>query len=299
MVADIAMLVNPASGGGRTAAVARRAGGHLRRAGVRVRYLVGRDESQALDLARGAVEEGAQALIACGGDGIVNVALQAVVGTSTPFGVIPSGTGNDHARMLGIPRNDPVAAANVLLNGRTRTIDVGRVSGDRRRRWFGTVLAGGFDALVSDRTNRMRWPRGKLRYNLAILAELAALKPLEYVIELDGQRWETRAVLVALGNGQSYGGGMRICPSAVDDDGLFDVTVIGEVDRRRLLRVLPTVYQGSHVDYPQVGTYRARSVTLSTPGVTAYADGEPFMPLPVTAECVPQAARVLVPRSVS
>lgn len=295
MVADIALLVNPASGDGRAAIVARRATAHLREAGVGVRELVGRDEAEALDLAGDAVERGAEALVACGGDGIVNVVLQAVAGTATPFGVLPAGTGNDHARMLGIPQDDPVAAADVLLTGTVRTIDLGRTTGDEGSRWFGTVLAGGFDALVNDRTNRMRWPRGRMRYNLAILAELAALRPLDYVIELDGQRWESHSTLVAVGNGQSYGGGMRICPEADPGDGLFDVAVIGEVPRRKLVRVLPTVYKGSHVDYPQVSVHRARSVTLSTPGVTCYADGERFMPLPVTCECVPQAARALVP----
>ncbi len=299
MVADVAMLVNPASGGGRAAGAARRAIDHLRGAGVGVAELAGRDEAEALGLARDAVARGTGALVACGGDGIVNVALQAVAGTRTPFGVIPAGTGNDHARMLGISRHDPVAAARVVRDGHARPIDLGRVTGAGGDRWFGTVLAGGFDAKVSDRTNRMSWPRGRLRYNLAIVAELAALKPMEYVIELDGRRWETRATLVAVGNGRSYGGGMRICPSAVDDDGRFDVTVIGEVPARRLVRVLPTVYKGTHVDYPQVTTYRARSVAVSTPGVTAYADGERFMPLPVTCECVSRAAFALVPREPS
>ncbi len=295
MVSDVAMLVNPASGGGRTAGVARRVARYLRDAGVTVTELVGRNEVEALYLARNTVERGTDALVACGGDGIVNVALQAVAGTRTPFGVIPSGTGNDHARMLRIPRHDPMDAARVVLDGAVRPIDLGRTTGGQDDRWFGTVLAGGFDAKVSDRTNRMAWPRGKLRYNLALLAALATLKPLDYVIELDGRRWETQALLVAVGNGPSYGGGMRVCPSAVEDDGLFDITVIGVTPVRKFLRVMPTVYNGTHVEYPQVSTYRARSVTLSTPEVTAYADGERFMPLPVTCECVPHAARTLVP----
>lgn len=296
MIADVALLVNPTSGGGRAVTTARRVADYLRGSGVAVEELSGRDETEALDLARCAVERGTGALVACGGDGIVNVALQVVAGTSTPFGVIPAGTGNDHARMLDIPRGDPMAAAQVVLEGAVRPVDLGRTTGRDGQRWFGTVLAGGFDAKVTDRTNRLSWPRGKMRYNLAILVELAALKPMEYVIEVDGQQWETSAMLVAVGNGQSYGGGMRICPSAVDDDGQFDITVIGEISVGRLVRVFPTIYKGRHVDYPKVNTYRARSVTLSTPGVTAYADGERFTPLPVTCECVPRAALALAPR---
>ncbi|WP_243795246.1 diacylglycerol kinase [Saccharopolyspora gloriosae] len=291
MITEFSLLVNPKAGQGRTAAAAVRAVRYLRGSGVSTTVLIGRDEADSLALAHRAVAAGTGALVACGGDGIVNVALQAVAGTDTPFGVIPAGTGNDHARMLGIPRHDPVAAARVVRDGAVRPIDLGRV-GDR---WFGTAFAGGFDALVTERTNRLKWPRGKLRYNLAVLVELAALRPLDYVLELDGRTVPTQAILVAVGNGQTYGGGMRICPDAVPDDGLFDVTVIGSARRDQIVRLLPTIYPGTHVEHAQVTTYRASRVRLSTPGVTGYADGERFQELPVTCECVPLAANALVP----
>ena len=291
MITDITLLVNPKSGQGRTASIAVRALRYLRKSGVSTTVLVGRDEADSLDLARRAVDAGTGALVACGGDGIINLALQAVAGTATPFGLIPAGTGNDHARMLGIPRHDPEAAARALLTSRVRPIDLGRV-GDR---WFGTVFSGGFDALVSERTNQLTWPRGKLRYNLAMLIELASLRPLDYVLELDGRRLSTQAVLVAVGNGQTYGGGLQICPDAEPDDGLLDVTVIGAARRDQLVGILPTIYTGKHVAHPKVTTYRARQVHLSTPGVVGYADGERFGPLPVTCECVPLAANALVP----
>ncbi|MCA1190085.1 MULTISPECIES: diacylglycerol kinase [unclassified Saccharopolyspora] len=291
MIDEVALLVNPRSGQGGGAATAVRALRFLRAAGVSVRVLVGRDATEAQALAHRAVGAGTGALVACGGDGIVNLALQAVAGTGTPFAVIPSGTGNDHARMLGVPRHDPIAAARVLLDGVARPIDLGR-AGDR---WFGTVFAGGFDAKVTERTNRLRWPRGKLRYNLALVAELAALRPLHYELELDGERVSTSGVLVAVGNGASYGGGMRVCPGAVPDDGLFDVTVLGAVPLARLVRLLPRIYPGTHVARPEVTTYRARRVRLSAPDVVGYADGERFAPLPLVCECVPRAATALVP----
>ncbi|GAB3685881.1 diacylglycerol kinase [Saccharopolyspora tripterygii] len=291
MITDISLLVNPKSGQGRTAAIAVRALRYLRERGVSTTVLVGRDEADSLALARRAVDAGTSALVACGGDGIVNLALQAVAGTTTPFGVIPGGTGNDHTRMLGIPRHDPVTAARALLDGATRPIDLGRV-GDR---WFGTVFSGGFDALVSERTNQLTWPHGKLRYNLAMVLELAALRPLDYVLELDDRRLSMRAILVAVGNGQTYGGGLKICPDAEPDDGLLDVTVIAAARRDQLVRLLPTLYTGTHVDHPLVTTYRARRVHLSTPGVVGYADGERFGSLPATCECVPRAANALVP----
>lgn len=290
MIREISLLVNPGAGRGRAAATALRALEHLRGNGISVTPLVGRGESESSELAHRAVAAGTGALVACGGDGLVNIALQAVAGTATPFGVIPSGTGNDHARMLGVPLRDPVAAARVVARGAVRPIDLGRV-GDR---WFGTALAGGFDAKVSERTNRLKWPPGKLRYHFALLAELAAMRPVDYELELDDQRLSVRAFLVAVGNGPTYGGGMRICPAAELDDGLFDVTVLGPARRTKVLRLLRTIYSGAHVGYPEVTVHRARRVRLSTPGITGYADGEPFARLPVVCECVPAAARAIV-----
>ncbi|MFE0426136.1 diacylglycerol kinase, partial [Streptomyces sp. NPDC058953] len=104
------------------------------------------------------------------------------------------------------------------------------------------------------------------------------------------------AILVAVGNGDSYGGGMRICAGAALDDGLLDVVVVADCDRRTLLRVFPRVYRGTHLDHPKVTVHRARSVRLAAEGLTAYADGERLGPLPLTAECVPGAVRVLAPR---
>ena len=129
-----------------------------------------------------------------------------------------------------------------------------------------------------------------------MLAELAALRPLPYRITLDGgEVREIGATLVAVGNGSSYGGGMRICAGAGLEDGLFDVTVVGECSRRTLLKVFPRVYRGTHLDHPVVTVHRAAKVELVAEGVTAYADGEPLGPLPLTAECVPAAVRVAIP----
>jgi diacylglycerol kinase (ATP) len=227
---------------------------------------------------------------------MANLALQAVAGTRTPLGLVAAGTGNDFARALGLPVRDPAAAgrliAESLKGARLRDIDLGRVNGT----WFATVLASGFDSRVNDRGNRMRWPVGRFKYDLAMLAELAALRPLPYRITLDdGEVREIRATLVAVGNGSSYGGGMRICARAELEDGLFDVTVVGECSRTTLLKVFPKVYRGTHLDHPVVTAHRATKVELVAEGVTAYADGEPLGPLPLTAECVPAAVRVAIP----
>ncbi|WP_141204083.1 diacylglycerol kinase [Streptomyces griseorubiginosus] len=296
MTCEITLFVNPTAGRGRGARAARPAASALRAAGYSVRTVLGENAPDALARARAAVRDGTGALIAVGGDGMANLALQAVAGTRTPFGLIAVGTGNDLARTLGLPVRDPAAAARLiaeaLKDSRLNDIDLGRV-GDH---WFGTVLASGLDSRVNDRGNRMRWPLGRFKYDLALLAELAAFRPVPYRITLDdGEVREVEATLVAVGNGSSYGGGMRICPGADLTDGLFDVTVVGDCTRTTLLRVFPRVYRGTHVEHPKVSVVRAAKVEIAAQDVTGYADGEPLGPLPLTARCVRAAVSVIGP----
>ncbi|ROQ62724.1 diacylglycerol kinase [Streptomyces sp. 840.1] len=294
MTSEITLFVNPTAGRGRGAHAAQPAASALRDAGFSVRTVLGEDADDALRRAREAVAGGTGALVAVGGDGMMSLALQAVAGTRTPLGVVAVGTGNDFARALGLPVRDPAAAgrlaAEALKGSAVREIDLGRV-GDR---WFGSVLASGFDSRVNDRGNRMRWPGGRFKYDLAILAELAAFRPIAYRMSLDGGPVrEIAATLIAVGNGSTYGGGMRICADAVMDDGLFDVTVVGDCSRTTLLKVFPRVYKGTHLSHPVVTTHRVSSISLEAVGVTAYADGEPLGALPLTATSVPGAVRVL------
>ncbi|MFF1409297.1 diacylglycerol kinase [Streptomyces sp. NPDC058289] len=303
MSAEITLFVNPTAGSGRAAHAAQPAASALREAGFSVRTVVGGDAPDALARLRTAVREGTGAVIAVGGDGMVSLALQALAGTLVPLGVVAVGTGNDFARAMGLPVREPARAgrlaAEALKEGRVREIDLGRVAGagtgdGAAGTWYGTVLCSGFDSRVNDRGNRMRLPIGRFKYDLAMALELAAFRPFPYRITLDdGPVLETEATLVAVGNGSSYGGGMRICADAVPDDGLFDVIVVGDCSRTTLLKVFPRVYKGTHLAHPKVTVHRAAKVTLEAAGITAYADGEPLGPLPVSASCVPAALRLL------
>lgn len=294
MTSDITLFVNPTAGRGRGARAAQPAARVLREAGFRVRTVLGADAGDALARARAAVAGGTGALVAVGGDGMTSLALQAVAGTGTPLGVVAVGTGNDFAQATGLPVRDPRAAARLIATSLKsdggRPVDVGLAGGS----YFGTVLASGFDSRVNDRGNRMRWPSGRFRYDLAMLAELAGLRPIPYRMRLeDGPAVEVEATLIAVGNGSSYGGGMRICGGARLDDGLFDVTVVGPCTRRTLLRVFPRVYRGTHLSHPAVTTHRVAKISLAAAGLTGYADGEPLGPLPLTAVTVPGGVRLL------
>jgi len=288
-VAEVAVLTNPTAGKGRALRVRDEALPRLHGAGWRTRDLVGRDADEALDLARAAVADGVDALVVCGGDGLVNLGLQVVAGTEVPLGVLAAGTGNDLARTLGLPTKDGAAGAARLLGWRPQRIDLARSGGS----WFATVLAAGFDAVVNERANRMTWPRGQMRYNVATLAELRTFEPLHYVLDLDGREVQLEAMLVAVGNGPSFGGGLRIAEGALLDDGLLDVVVIRPMSKALLVRTYPRLFSGTHVGLPQFERHRVRRVTVASPGIVGYADGERFGALPLTVECVPGAVRLL------
>jgi diacylglycerol kinase (ATP) len=288
---EIALLTNPTSGKGRGRRTAAIALPRLREAGFVVHELVGDDGAQALHLARRAVADGVETLVVCGGDGMTHIGAQAVAGTSTNLGIVPAGTGNDVARYFGIPRNDPQAAADVVIGSRVRTVDLARTGST----YFATVLASGFDSKVNERANDMRWPRGQMRYNLATLAELRVFEPLPYTLVLDGEERQVDAMLVAVGNGPSFGGGLRITEGAVLDDGLLDVVVIRPMSKARLVRSYPRLFTGTIGQIPEYEHNLAKTVTVAAPGIVAYADGERVGALPLTVECAPGALRVVVP----
>jgi diacylglycerol kinase (ATP) len=287
---EIALLTNPVAGRRRGLLTAAIALPRLRDAGFRVRELVGRDAEEARDLARRAVDDGIDALVVVGGDGMVHLATQLLAHTDTALGIIPSGTGNDAARYFGIPRRDPQAAADVVVAGRHRVVDLARTGPT----YFLCVLSAGFDAIVNERANRMVWPRGQMRYNVATVAELRTFQPIDYTLDLDGATRRVTAMMVAVGNGPSFGGGLRITEGALLDDGLLDVVLFRPMSKPDLVRAYPRLFNGTHRSHPCYEHHRVREVTVAAPGIVAYADGERLGPLPVTVTAVPSALKVLV-----
>jgi len=293
----IGLLVNPTSGRGRGGRSAPEVAARLSAGGVEVVPIEGVDAADAEARMVAAVEAGLTGLVACGGDGTVNMALQHAVAADIPLGIIPVGTGDDIARSLSLPRKDIAAAVNVVLSGATRRVDVGEVvTADAGRRLFLGVLSAGFDSMVNERANRMTFPRGQAKYMAAIVAELGTFAPVPYRLTLDDQYEDVEGMLVAIGNGVSYGGGMKVCPSSVMDDGLFHVMLLRKVSKPTFLRVFPTVFRGTHLKHPQVSERPARSVALTGEGQVAYADGERMGLLPISASVLPSAVSVFVPR---
>ena len=300
-IGQVIMLTNPASGHGNAPHAAEKAIARLQQRGVDVVEIVGADALHARRLLDEALKRGTDALVVAGGDGVISLALQALACSDIPLGIIPAGTGNDHAREYGLPTKDPEAAADIVADGWTETVDLGRICDARgAAKWFGTIVATGFDSLVSDRTNRMRWPHGRIRYNLALLAELSQLRLLPFRLVLDTGTESSREmradlILAAFGNTRSYGGGMLICPTADHADGQLDITMVHSTSRVRLIRLFPTVFKGTHVDLDEVTTARARSIYVECPGINAYADGDYACALPAEVSAVPGALHILRP----
>jgi diacylglycerol kinase (ATP) len=265
----------------------------------------GRSATDSLAAVRAAVDAGVDAVAVCGGDGIVHLAANVLAGGDIPLGVLPAGSGNDIADLLGIAP-DPIRAAHqigaALAAGRVGCIDVGRCDGPplvpgTDRAFVGLVYAG-FDSAVNERANRLRLVPARTRYNIALAIETVRLGARRMRLGLDGETRDVLATLVAVGNGAQYGGGKRIAPHAIWDDGVFGVTVIGKVSRRTLARLAPTLPRAGHVGHPAVSCLDAKQVCLEAPDrpdTVAYADGEPVGPLPMRVWVDGAALPVLVP----
>jgi len=225
-------------------------------------------------------------VVVIGGDGMVHAAINSIDGN--PIGVIPAGTGNDFARALGLQLEDPIGNIRNVLSANVEEFDLGKVD----NQYFAAICSTGFDSIVNERANKLRWPHGKMKYNIAMLLELPRFKPRSYDIVIDGKLTQTRAMLIAVANGMSYGGGMKVCPNAQLQDGLLDIMILAPVSKFEFIRIFPSVFKGKHVSHPAVSITQGRSIQISANAV-AYADGERVGPLPLDISISPNRLKVL------
>lgn len=297
-ISRVALLTNPAAGKGKAVAASEAATKAFYKYGVDVVRISGSSPEASRELAREMIaDDSIDALVACGGDGLIGLALQEQAGSDTPLGIIPAGTGNDHAREYKIPL-DPRRAAKTVVEGFTTRTDLGIMrTDDGQERYFGTIACAGFDSLVTDRTNRIPWPSGQPRYVLAIAIEFLNFHSLPTRIVFDDEEiFEGDVTLCAIGNTRTYGGGMQVCPDADHYDGLFDITVATKMTRRKAALNVGKIFSGDFEDLPEARQYRARKVRVEMPGINAYADGDKYFPSPIECEIVPGAGYYIVPR---
>ncbi len=295
-------LVNPASDNGATGRRWPQLANELAHAGLRGDTLFSEGPGQLGILAREAAAGGATLLVVVGGDGSVNEVANGIAGDDrVELAVLARGTGWDFVRTYGIPRG-PAAAAETALRGRTRTIDLGRVSyrswpGADAEAWFANVASAGMSGAIAQRANETtKALGGKVSYAWATLAVFARWRNSEVRVTVDGEVRGGRMQDVVVANGRYFGGGMKICPEAEPDDGVFDVLLIGDLTRTELLTTLPKLYRGTHLPHPKGELLRGRAVTVeASEPQPIELDGEQPGTTPARFEVVPGALRVRVP----
>ncbi len=290
---DFLLIANPISGKGKGKVIAEKAYQQLTSNGRKGNLTLTTGRGDAFRMAQEAIQNGSRWLIACGGDGTIHEVVNAIAAKSeVTLGLIPCGRGNDFARALGIPKY-PDQAIQVLLNGRPFEVDVGRI-GDM---YFDTIATCGYDAEVSRRASEANVPfSGTATYVYAAITTLFSYNTPTARLEGDFGVFEGDILLAATGITPHYGGGFKIVPNAVMNDGLLDVCIIKPVSRLTVLRMLIKLFWGGHTSHPAVSIQRTKSLTIQTePPTLLYADGEKVGYTPATVELVERGLTVLVP----
>ncbi len=278
-----AVVINPVAGQGRGALLGTEVAGYLSRNKLEYQIVTGNSVTTLTENFERFLKRNpnCQGVFSVGGDGLAHILLQKVTPLQIPMAVIPGGTGNDLVRTFGWPLDSIDGYLDYIISHDPTSIDLGLVDGE----WFGAILSTGFDSVVNERANTLKWPKGPNKYNAAIAIELPRFRPRQYEITLDDRTISTEAMLIAVANGTSYGGGMKVCPDADIRDGLFDVMILHPISKLEFMKVFPRVFKGTHISHPQVEIVRSSKVRIEAQAV-AYADGERIGQLPIQAECV-------------
>lgn len=291
----LGVIINPAAGNGAGKIEGEKVITELQRE-TEVLDLTGNSLAESERKAKQAIDDHLiDGLVVVGGDGMTHLGINLCADADLPLGIVAAGTGNDAARALGLPIGDAVAGARVVLNNlrQPRLVDLVRAESSTGSFWYFGSLSVDFVALVNQRANSWKWPKGPSRYKWAMIAELAAFKPVKYHANIDGVEKEFEAMLCSIGNSPFFGGGMKVAPKAKIDDGLLDIFIVNKISRFELLKVFPKVYSGEHITHPAVEFIMAKKITLSPEiHMPAFSDGEPVGFAPVTAQIAPGALKV-------
>jgi diacylglycerol kinase (ATP) len=294
----IGLIVNPVAGGNRGAQV-----------GPEVLSLLSQSEHSVVELSGGNLLEARanaeaaiaansiDALVVVGGDGIAHLGTNLCAGKNIVMAIIPAGTGNDAAAMLGMPLTDTAEAVRLVLEGLSspKKIDAIKVSHGGKVTWALGSASAGFDALAAARANAISWPKGPMRYYVAMLLELAKFKPIKYQSVVDGNPRDFEAMLCVVSNTGIYGGGMLVVPGASVTDAKLDVLLVKKMSRMKFVTIFPRVYKGTHITDKDVEIFKASKISITASGMPIYSDGEYVGQAPFEAEVVPGALTIIAP----
>jgi YegS/Rv2252/BmrU family lipid kinase len=285
-----ALLVNPASAGGRALDALPAVHESLDALGAPHRTVLTRSIEHAEEEAAGAAAAG-ETVVAVSGDGLLRPIASALKNTGSAVALVPCGRGNDFARVLGVP-SEPAAAARVAVEGAERLVDVASVDGTP----FVGIASFGFDSDANRIANDTKRIKGDAVYLYAALRALAAWKPAAFSVTVDGTLHQATGFSVVVGNSKAYGGGMYVLPQAELDDGRLDVLIAKDTSKLSFLRELPRIFKGTHVYSSHVEFLRGELIEVATDRpFVIYADGDPIGATPATLRVEPRCLRVIAP----
>ena len=292
----LTVIANPAAGRGKSARLVPEVHRLLEEMGLEHRMQISEGPDEPERLAKEAALSGSDVVVALGGDGLAGMIANGLIGTDAAMAVVPGGNGNDFSRSLGLDRKRPLDALRLLADPHLIDVDAVLVTTSEATRHYVNVAGAGFDSEVNETANGMDTRlTGTARYIAAVFRTLRSFTPADLEIAVDDRPHSVRAMFVALGNGRSYGGGMRVCPEASVIDGMLDVVIVEALSRGAFLRAFPKVFRGSHLNHPKVRMLRAGRVTIeANRRVQVYADGERVGSLPAIFEVLPGALSAVV-----
>jgi diacylglycerol kinase (ATP) len=291
---DLVVVANPAAGHGRAGRLIGKVTTALHRLRVPHEIRIAESGTDLERLARAAAEGGARIVAALGGDGTASLAANGILGTGAALAALPAGTGDDFAKAIGVGKLD--TAVELLANPKIVDLDVIEVTTGADKRSFVNIAGAGFDSEVNETANGMKVNLGATgTYIVALLKTLSRYSPAAFTIQVDDERMELDAMLVEVGSGRWTGGGMKVLPNAVMNDGLLDVCIVEALSKPAFLRAFPRVFVGSHTTHPKVRMWTGTRVQVEADRrVLVYADGELVGSLPAIFEVRPAALPVVV-----